>query len=173
MESPSNISGATRVAPHPLGQAALSTKATGTPRAYTRSNVTRLLSAGAYLERPFRQHVISELVKHWYRVVAPSYGYDAVTVLAHALAARSLWRKQIAGVALGAPAVFVLYAQGVIGAVGALLLTIWLLWASDFLRRAAALQALITLRAPDRNPAGSGAMAGVTAVEDSGHDYPA
>ncbi|MFC0597214.1 hypothetical protein [Streptomyces palmae] len=52
------------------------------------SEVTRLLCAGVYLDADFRRRVIEELVEHEERPVAPSLGYDAVPVLAHALRAR-------------------------------------------------------------------------------------
>lgn len=65
-----------------------------TPRVYARTKATRLLSAGTYLDPVYRRAVIRELLKHRFRVVAPSYGYDAVSVLAHALAARRLRRIQ-------------------------------------------------------------------------------
>lgn len=117
-----------------------------TPRPYATSNATRLLSAGAYLERHFRKRVIHELVKCDFRFVAPSYGYDAVTVLAHALAARRLWRQQIAGVIIGLVVDLLLLRTGVISDLGGLLIAVWLLWAFAFLRRAATLQALSRLR---------------------------
>jgi hypothetical protein len=153
--------------------ATFSPQPTGTPRAYTRSNATRLLSAGAYLETPYRKRVVSELVRHWYRVVPPSYGFDAVTVLAHALAARRLRRQQIAGVALGTLALYVLH--GVVGGLGSVLLFFWLLWAFAFLRRAATLQALITQlgMSTHGDPVRAEAMAAGGAAADSGHDYPA
>jgi hypothetical protein len=128
---------------------------TQTPRAYTHSNVTRLLSAGTYLEKSFRKRVIKELVTYRYRVVAPSYGYDAVTVLAHALNARSLWRKQAGGVIAGVVIDFLLWHNGVISFTGSILLAAWLLWAFAFLRRAATLQVLITRLRPAESTADS------------------
>lgn len=53
-----------------------------------RSEATRLLCAGAYLDSEFRRRVIEELVEHEERPVAPSLGIDAVPVLAHAMRAR-------------------------------------------------------------------------------------
>jgi hypothetical protein len=125
----------------------VTTHAMGTPRAYSASNATRLLSAGAYLERQFRKRVIHELVACRFRFAAPSYGYDAVTVLAHALAARSLERKQAAGVIVGLVVDVILVEAGVIGWPGGLLIAVWVVWAFAFLRRAATLQALSRLRA--------------------------
>jgi hypothetical protein len=125
----------------------MTTQTMGTPRAYTTSNATRLLSAGAYLERRFRRNVIHELVACRFRFVAPSYGYDAVTVLAHALAARRLARKQATGMAISFGIDLVLFAAGVISWLGALLVAVWVVWAFAFLRRAATLQALSRLRA--------------------------
>ncbi|MFD9358846.1 hypothetical protein [Streptomyces sp. NPDC060031] len=54
------------------------------------SEAGRLLCAGAYLDRVFRDRVIEELYVHSERIVAPSYGFDAARVLAHALRARRL-----------------------------------------------------------------------------------
>ncbi|GGX85308.1 hypothetical protein [Streptomyces hiroshimensis] len=64
-------------------------KTTGTPRPDSRSEATRLLCAGAYLDLDFRRRVIEELVEHEERPVAPSLGIDVVPVLTHALRARS------------------------------------------------------------------------------------
>lgn len=58
------------------------------PRAPGASEATRLLCAGAYLDESFRNAVIEELYVHDERTVAPSLGFDAARVLAHALAAR-------------------------------------------------------------------------------------
>jgi hypothetical protein len=132
---------------------------TRTPRPYTRSEATRLLSAGVYLQKSFRNDVIKELVKYRFRVVPPSYGYDVVTVLAHALAARSLWRKQIAGVIAGWLIDLILLDIHVISSIGGLLLAIWVLWAFAFLRRAATMQALITRLRMGANPSADGADA--------------
>ncbi|MEV6951829.1 hypothetical protein [Streptomyces sp. NPDC051183] len=52
------------------------------------SEAGRLLCAGTYLDRAFRDRVIEELYVHSERIVAPSYGFDASRVLAHALRAR-------------------------------------------------------------------------------------
>src|SRR5947209_12227975 len=118
------------------------------PRPYSRSNATRLLSAGAYLERGYRRDVIRELVRDRFRIVAPSYGYDAVTVLAHALAARSLRRKQLAAVAAGELIDLILVRNGVFGPAGGVLVALWLPWAFAFLRRVATMQALIAWLSP-------------------------
>ncbi|MBT2480297.1 hypothetical protein [Streptomyces sp. ISL-94] len=48
----------------------------------------RLLCAGTYLDRTYRDRVIDELYVHEERFTAPSYGFDAARVLAHALRAR-------------------------------------------------------------------------------------
>ncbi|MET9882193.1 hypothetical protein ABZZ20_03365 [Streptomyces sp. NPDC006430] len=47
----------------------------------------RLLCAGTYLDATFRDRVIEELYVHEERFPAPSYGFDAARVLAHALRA--------------------------------------------------------------------------------------
>ncbi|MFW5417650.1 hypothetical protein J0910_13645 [Nocardiopsis sp. CNT-189] len=56
----------------------------------SRSEPTRLMCAGAYLDRGFRRAVIAELVERPERAVAPSLGFDAVPVLRHCLHARRL-----------------------------------------------------------------------------------
>jgi hypothetical protein len=163
MESPSSSPGvATTPQRQLLPEAPLATRAQ-TPRPYSQSNATRLLSAGAYLERSFRKEVIRELVTHWFRVVAPSYGYDTVTVLAHALAARSLRRKQIAAVITGLFIDFLLNMTGIVSDFIGFLLALWLLWAVAFLRRAATLQVLITRLRPTKDGA----------AEESDGGYPA
>jgi hypothetical protein len=145
--------------PNPAGMARV-------PRPYAHTNATRLLSAGAYLEKDFRAGVIRELVRDYYRVVAPSYGYDAVTVLAHALAARSLRRKQLAGVFLGELLTLILASKGVLPGVSAVLIALWLPWAFSFLRRVATMQALITWLSPRPSPSTPGAG-------DYEYDFPA
>ncbi|MGW6984377.1 hypothetical protein ACWGE1_33845 [Streptomyces sp. NPDC054932] len=52
------------------------------------SEAGRLLCAGSYLDSAYRDRVIQELYVHEERFVAPSYGFDAARVLAHALQAR-------------------------------------------------------------------------------------
>ncbi|MFD5414648.1 hypothetical protein [Streptomyces nojiriensis] len=52
------------------------------------SEAGRLLCAGSYLDAAYRDRVIQELYVHEERYVAPSYGFDAARVLAHALQAR-------------------------------------------------------------------------------------
>ncbi|MGW2860437.1 hypothetical protein [Streptomyces sp. NPDC001205] len=54
------------------------------------SEATRLMAAGSYLDEDYRDAVIDELYVHEERVVAPSLGFDAARVLAHALRARNL-----------------------------------------------------------------------------------
>lgn len=114
------------------------------------SKATRLLSAGTYLDPIYRRTVIRELLTEDYRVVAPSFGYDAVPVLAHALAARALWRNRWRAVAVGAVVILVLMMTGALNALLGFLLFCWLLWATNYLRRIATLHTLMTdLRASD------------------------
>ncbi|GAA3851165.1 hypothetical protein [Streptomyces sedi] len=54
------------------------------------SEASRLLCAGTYLDAGFRDKVIDELYRMEHRVVAPSLGFDAARVLAHALQARRM-----------------------------------------------------------------------------------
>ncbi|WP_316526188.1 hypothetical protein [Kitasatospora brasiliensis] len=60
------------------------------PSPHAKSEATRLMCAGVYLDPEFRRRVIGELVEHDERTVPPSLGFDAITVLAHALRARVL-----------------------------------------------------------------------------------
>ncbi|OIK27420.1 hypothetical protein [Streptomyces malaysiense] len=113
-------------------------------REYARTRATRLLSAGAYLDPGYRRAVIRELLKRRFRVVAPSFGYDAVSVLAHALAARRLHRMQW-GITAGAAAVILLALSGGLlnGALGVITLC-WVPWAAAYLRRIVTLHVLMT-----------------------------
>ncbi|MGW2768532.1 hypothetical protein [Streptomyces sp. NPDC001275] len=64
------------------------------------SEATRLLCAGTYLDPAFRDRVIEELHLNEQRIVAPSLGFDAARVLAHALRARRVevsWAAAIVG----------------------------------------------------------------------------
>ncbi|MFD3518556.1 hypothetical protein [Streptomyces sp. NPDC058657] len=54
------------------------------------SEASRLLCVGAYVHHVFRRKVVEELYVHEERFAAPSYGIDAVRVLAHALRARRI-----------------------------------------------------------------------------------
>ncbi|MFI8300709.1 hypothetical protein ACIGCZ_32755 [Streptomyces nigra] len=65
-----------------------------------RSEACRLLCAGTYLHVGYRDAVIDELYVHRERFAAPSYGFDAARVLAHALRARRqevAWAAGMAG----------------------------------------------------------------------------
>lgn len=78
-------------------------RATTPPDAATPSYATestRLLCAGTYLDPLYRDRVIDELYVNEQRIVAPSSGFDAARVLAHALRARRLdlaWSGAIVG----------------------------------------------------------------------------
>ncbi|KAB1146057.1 hypothetical protein F7R91_17250 [Streptomyces luteolifulvus] len=64
------------------------------------SEATRLLCAGTYLDSAYRDRVIEELHLNEQRIVAPSLGFDAARVLAHALRARRqelMWAGAILG----------------------------------------------------------------------------
>ncbi len=60
------------------------------PRHPSASEATRLLCAGTYLDPVYRDAVIDELYVHEERLAAPSLGFDAARVLAHALRARRI-----------------------------------------------------------------------------------
>ncbi|MFI8190654.1 hypothetical protein ACIF8T_17890 [Streptomyces sp. NPDC085946] len=64
------------------------------------SEACRLLCAGVYLDPGYRDRVIEQLYLDEQRVVAPSLGFDAARVLAHALRARRqelLWAAAVTG----------------------------------------------------------------------------
>ncbi|MFI5657328.1 hypothetical protein [Streptomyces sp. NPDC051684] len=71
------------------------------------SEATRLLCAGAYLDQGYRDRVIEQLHLHEQRIAAPSLGFDAARVLAHALRARRIevaWSWAVLGLwAVGLP----------------------------------------------------------------------
>lgn len=94
------------------------------------SEAGRFLCAGTYLDAGYRDRVIDELYVHEERVVAPSYGYDASRVLAHALRARRAELGWAAGV-LGAWFVGSLLTGG---ALGVLVLPFLMLSLADWLR---------------------------------------
>ncbi|MFJ9907086.1 hypothetical protein ACIRVK_30050 [Streptomyces sp. NPDC101152] len=83
--------------PQPVASAAAPPAPSVPPHA---SEATRLLCAGAYLDSGYRDRVIEELHLNEQRIVAPSLGFDAARVLAHALRARRfelLWAGGILG----------------------------------------------------------------------------
>ncbi|MER5349547.1 hypothetical protein ABT093_04335 [Kitasatospora sp. NPDC002551] len=117
---------------------------TAPPGVDSRSRATRLLAAGTYLDPDYRSAVIRELLTNRARAVAPSFGYDAVPVLAHALAARALQRNSWVYIGVGAALLAVLAFTGVLGALSLLVLGFWLFWSADYLRRVATLHTLVT-----------------------------
>ncbi|MFF1411787.1 hypothetical protein ACFVX6_18680 [Streptomyces sp. NPDC058289] len=94
------------------------------------SEAGRFLCAGTYLDAGYRDRVIDELYVHEERIVAPSYGYDASRVLAHALRARRAELGWAAGV-LGAWFVGALLTGG---ALATLVLPFLVLSLADWLR---------------------------------------
>src|SRR5258708_865722 len=122
---------------------------------YASSNVTRLLCAGAYLHDGYRRAVIQELLIERYRQIAPSYGYDVVPVLGHALAARQRRIFQSAFTILTFVVFGVLWSTHVLGAIPALLLFGWSVWAGSFMIRLSTLETLIRDFKP--SPPGAGA----------------
>ncbi len=98
-------------------------------RADAAGNVTRLLCAGVHLDPRFRRQVLDHLLKQRHRFTAPTYGYDCVAVLAHALCARR--RRRFRALAFGG-CLFPLIATAFVpdGAVGGLLaVALWWAWA--------------------------------------------
>lgn len=87
----------------------------GSPVPPHASEAARLLCAGTYVDSAYRNQVIEELYVHEQRIVAPSLGFDAARVLAHALRARIVevgWAACIAA----------LWIIGIIGTSGAMLI---------------------------------------------------
>ncbi len=54
------------------------------------TNATRHLCVGAYLDADFRDRSLREVYHQGRRMIAPSYGFDLLTVLGHCLRARNL-----------------------------------------------------------------------------------
>jgi hypothetical protein len=132
--------------------------AASAPEPPATSEVTRLLSIGAHLDRQFADRVIEELLENRQRLAAPAYGYDAATVLGHALAARRLRRTKVA-VFVGAGAQWFVIGVlcGVMGSLGATafwvatVLGLWGAWAM-LLAEKVVIRQIITvhLRPPTR-----------------------
>ncbi|MDX6330727.1 MAG: hypothetical protein QOI83_3110, partial [Streptomycetaceae bacterium] len=104
------------------------------------SEVTRLLSAGAQTDRAFGDQVIRELVGNQHRFAAPAYGYDAATVLGHALAARERRHIKTTVIVLSVVQWFglgvVAVSAGVLGSWAFPVTTViglWGLWAANLL----------------------------------------
>jgi hypothetical protein len=118
------------------------------------SNATRLLCAGAYLDDTYRRAVIHELFVEQYRHIAPSYGYDVVPVLGHALAARRLRLLQSALVLAALLLFFLLMISGLIDFPLAFVLFAWACWCSAFLLRVVAVETLVRRLKPARRGRG-------------------
>ncbi len=112
-------------------------------RGYAASNVTRLLCAGTYLDDGYRRAVIRSLLTERFRQVAPSYGYDVVPVLGHALAARRLRMYHTVLTYTGLFLAVLLGFTGGLSALNAFLLFGWWAWASLFLLRLVSLETLM------------------------------
>ncbi|MFL6127204.1 hypothetical protein [Actinophytocola sp.] len=124
------------------------------PRAHVDSNVTRLLCAGVHVDPGFCDQVIEELLKQRNRCVAPSYGYDPVAVLAHALNARR--RRRVRGLAmLGCllPLASSVVSAGTLS-VTLVLAAVWWAWMVVFVEQLVCAQTLVTrLKRPVGAPA--------------------
>lgn len=102
------------------------------------SEVTRLLSIGVQTDPAYADQVIDELHDNSHRFAAPAYGYDAATVLGHALAARHRRRVRIAVLVVTGALWFVVgVVMGAAGPYGSTLfwvvsvLALWTLWAAN------------------------------------------
>ena len=107
------------------------------------SDATRLMCAGTYSDPAFRKRVIEEFRTFTHRI-APSYGYDAVPVLAHALSAQVLRTSQVGLTAGGAFIVVVLWMAARIDFLAMLLFIAFVTWTFSFLRRLVVVETLVT-----------------------------
>lgn len=114
-----------------------------THRSLSQSDATRLMCAGTYSDPGFRKRVLEEFRTFAHRV-APSYGYDAVPVVAHALSAQALRSTQLGLTAGGAAVIVVLWLADRIDVIAALLLTAFVAWTFSFLRRLVVVETLVT-----------------------------
>ena len=107
------------------------------------SDATRLMCAGTYSDPGFRKRVIEEFRTFAHRV-APSYGYDAIPVLAHALSAQQLRFTQVGLTAAGAGVIVVLWLAGSIDFLTGLLFLGFVAWTLSFLRRLVVIETMTT-----------------------------
>lgn len=121
---------------------------------YAATDATRLLCAGVYLSDKYRANVINELHIAQYRYVAPSYGYDVVPVLGHALAAHRLRGLQFATTYIALLFVALLVLTGALDPVSAVLLFGWVSWCAAFLARVSTLDVLMRWLRPVQQPGG-------------------
>ncbi|MHC3471145.1 hypothetical protein ACYF6T_20950 [Streptomyces sp. 7R007] len=138
------------------------------------SEVTRLLSAGAHTDPPFAKAVVSELVDNRQRFAAPAYGYDAATVLGHALAARERRRRRTVAVAV---CIAQWLAFGVVGGATSLgatafwitsVIGVWGVWAACFVERLVVRQVLLVHLGRRRHPGAPVGFTGVAPVVQPG-----
>lgn len=118
------------------------------------SDATRLLCAGTYLSDSYRAAVIRELYLAQYRYVAPSYGYDVVPILGHALAAHRLRGLQLAATLTATAVCLLLTSTGALNPLIALMLLWWACWGAAFLARVSTLESLMKRLRPAREPDG-------------------
>ncbi|MGI8335874.1 hypothetical protein ACRYCC_38510 [Actinomadura scrupuli] len=99
------------------------------------SMVTRLLCAGVHLDAAYAESVIKELLKSGRRFVAPSYGFDVLPVLGHALLAgdRQKLKRRVIFLSPLVPVVCLVF--GGKGLVIGVFLWLWLTWAAIFLEK--------------------------------------
>ena len=112
-------------------------------RNVSQSEATRLMCAGTYSDPNFRKRVIEELKTFAHRI-APSYGYDAVPVLAHALTAQQQRVNQVSLTAFGAGVIAMLWMAGQIDFISSLLFLAFIAWTLSFLRRLVVVETLVT-----------------------------
>jgi hypothetical protein len=112
-------------------------------RNLSQSAATRLMCAGTYSDPGFRKRVIEEFRTFAHRI-APSYGYDAVPVVAHALSAQQLRSMQVGLTGCGGAVIAVLWMAGQIDLIAALLFMAFVAWTLSFLRRLVVVETMAT-----------------------------
>ncbi|MBY8882413.1 hypothetical protein [Actinacidiphila acidipaludis] len=123
------------------------------------SEVTRLLAIGAQTDPDYADGVIRELVDNSHRFAAPAYGYDAATVLGHALAARARRRARTTAVVTAGVLWFVfgilLPSMGAYGSTGfwvCSVLAVWTVWAANLFTAVLQRQVVTTQLRRSRHP---------------------
>jgi hypothetical protein len=113
-------------------------------RPYASSEVTRLLCVGAHVDPAFSDAVIRELVSESERFVAPSFGFDVLPVLGHALVARDRRSRRRVVVILSPLIPVFLYFFGTTAFATGVVLWLWATWAAICVERLVALHILTT-----------------------------
>jgi hypothetical protein len=115
-------------------------------RPNARTTVTRLLCVGTHVDPQFADRVVRDCIGDVGakdRFVAPSYGYDVLPVLGHALIAQDRRRYRRRTVLIGPFIPLALSLFGMTAAVIGIALWMWSTWAAIFLERLITLHTLV------------------------------